>query len=280
MKKTIIKISSLIAAGVILTTACSKTGATGPAGAAGATGATGATGPALTGTVVGYVDLFDQYGEMLSPSTAGEIYLTSSNSGLSSWKDSTYVNAGGISTYSAALSTGTYELNLAAKTGGFGNLVINSMNVVGGGVQYNTTHLQMTQAPTFTISSFAAAVGTSTLNPEITTTVTVGNVEPVKSRKIAIFFGNSSNVSSNPANYLGYTTATIAPNTSSVTVNLTCAGTLYPAGADSSNVIYLTAYPISYSTGASTYVDVNNTGRTIFNNVGMQAVGTPSVSVP
>lgn len=278
MKKTIIKISSLLVAGVILTTACTKTGATGPAGASGGTGATGANGPALTGTVVGYVDLFDQYGELLPASAAGEIYLTSNN--MSGWKDSTYVSSGGANTYTAALTTGTYEFNLTSKMGGFGNLQINSMNFVGGATQYNSTHLQMTQVPTFSVTNLLAAVSTSTNNPAITTTITVSSVDPVRSRKAIIFFGSATTVSSNPSTYLGYTTATIGPNTSTVVVSLNCATTLYPNGADSASTIFLNAYPISYSNGASAYLDPS-TGKTIFNNIGSSVIpATPTVVVP
>jgi hypothetical protein len=274
MKKTFIKISALSISMMILATSCTKTGATGPTGA---TGATGATGPYLTGTLVGYVDLFDQYGELLPASTAGEVYLTSPS--ISGWKDSTYVNTSGANTYSATLTTGTYQFNVTTKTGGFGNLVINSMNFTGGGTQYNTTHLQLAQVPTFSVTGLSVSTNTSATNPAVTTTVTVVGGDIAKSRKAIIFFGSASTVSSNPATYLGYAFATVAPNSYTATTNILCTSTLFPAGADSSMTIYLNAYPISYINGASAYTDVN-TGKVIFNNVGVTTVSSASVVVP
>jgi len=274
MKKTIIKISSLIVAGVILTTSCSKTG---PAGAAGSAGGTGATGPVLTGTVVGYVNLFDQYGELLPASAAGEVYLTSNTK--PGWKDSTYVNSSGANTYSTTLTTGTYQFNLATKTGGFGNLQINSLNVVGGGTQYNTTPLQMAQIPTFSVSALTVTTSTSTTNPSVAASFTVSGGDIAKGKKAILFFGNSSSVSSNPSTYLGSTVITLSPTFSTSTTNISCETVLFPAGADSSSVIYFTAYPISYSNGASSYIDVT-TGKTIYNNLGTQLSGTYSVTIP
>jgi hypothetical protein len=153
------------------------------------------------------------------------------------------------------------------------------MNVVGGGTQYNTTHLQMTQVPTFSVTGLLAAVSTSTNNPAITTTITVSSIDPVRSRKAIIFFGNTGSVTSSPSTYLGFTTATIGPYTSSVTVSLNCASLLYPNGADSAQSIYLNAYPISYANGASIYIDPS-TGKTIFNNLGTSLVTPPTVVVP
>lgn len=278
MKKTFIKISALSISVLLLATACTKTGATGPTGPVGANGTTGPVGPALTGTVVGYVDLFDQYGELLPASAAGEVYLTSPN--LSGWKDSTYVNTAGANTYSTTLTTGTYQFNLSTKTGGFGNYQINSMNVTGGGTQYNTTHIQLAQAPTFSVTGLSVGTSTSTTNPAVTTTVTVAGGDIAKSRKAIIFFGSASTVSSNPSTYLGYTTVTVSPNSYTVAANISCTSTLFPAGADSSMTIYLNAYPISYSSGASTYTDVN-TGKVIFNNIGTTTISSAvSVIVP
>src|ERR1017187_6563834 len=169
MKKVCIKVSAVVILAMLLATSCTKTGATGPAGAA---GGTGSTGPALTGTVVGYVDLFDQYGELLPASAAGEVYLTSPNL-AANWKDSTYVSSGGANTYSTTLTTGTYQFNVTTKTGGFGNLLINSMNFVGGGTQYNTAHIQLAQVPTFSVTGLSVGTSTSEINPAVTTTVTI-----------------------------------------------------------------------------------------------------------
>ncbi|HEX7414677.1 MAG TPA: hypothetical protein VF411_11590 [Bacteroidia bacterium] len=275
MKKVFSKVSALAITTMVLATSCTKTGATGPAGAA---GGTGSTGPALTGTVVGYVDLFDQYGELLPASAAGEVYLTSPNL-AANWKDSTYVSSGGANTYSTTLTTGTYQFNVSTKTGGFGNLLINSMNFVGGGTQYNTAHIQLAQVPTFSVTGLSVGTSTSTFNPAVTTTVTIAGGDIAKSRKAIIFFGSANTVSSNPGTYLGFTTVTINPNSYTVSANISCTSVLFPAGADSSATIYLNAYPISYNTAASAYPDVN-TGKTIFNSIGVSTVTTPSVVVP
>ncbi len=253
---------TILAAAVLVATftSCTKTGTQGPAGA------NGSSGPSLTGTLEAYVDLFDQYGDLVSP--ASGVYVTCPTK---TGTDSTA--ASGM--FTKSLTTGTYELDFA-KTG-YAAMKVPSINFVGGGTQYVTAHIQMTQVPSYTVSAIAAAIGTSTVNPAVSVTVTPSATDS-KPRKIICFFGSSNTVSNTPGNYLGYQVVTVAASATSASVNLATTGTLYPLGAESGSTIYVIAYPIAYNTSASTYADMAS-GKTVFNNINIAGTSTVSSGV-
>jgi hypothetical protein len=264
------KIHKTLLASAILAlafTSCTKTGPTGPAGA---TGATGSTGPNLSGTLEGYVDLFDQYGDLMTPATGVHITIPT----LTSVHDST-TSSGMFQIPN--LTTGTYELDFN-KTG-YGTTKVNSLNFTGGGTQYVQAHVQLTQVPSFTLTSIAVGTSTVATNPAITVTVTPGSSD-TKARKAIVFFSNASTVSYTPGNYSGFQVVNIPATSTVVTTNIGASATLYPAGATSGSTLYLIAYPISYNSGASTYADIA-TGKTVFNNLlTTSPVATQTVVVP
>lgn len=259
------KISKIIATAfiaVVALTGCKKDGATGPAGAA------GPAGPSLSGTLEGYVDLYDEYGDLISNATG--VYITIPGK---TGTDST--NSAGI--FTKNLSTGTYELDFAKS--GYGSMKIPSLNFVGGGTQYINAHVQLTQLPTFTLSGFSVGTSTVATNPAVTVTITPGSAN-AKGRRVIVFFGSTASVSNTPGNYLGYQVINLPATSTSVTSNIGASTTLYGAGATSGNTIYLIAYPIADNSNASTYSDVA-TGKTVFNNVlTTSPVATQSVVVP
>jgi hypothetical protein len=263
MKKITLTILAA-AAFAALSSSCKK-GDTGPSGA---TGATGPAGPTLSGTLEGYVDLFDQYGDLVSNAVGVSVTIPGKTGA-----DST--NSGGM--FTKSLTTGTYELDFAKS--GYGSTKVVSLNFVGGGTQYIQNHVQLTQIPTFSLSGLTAAVGTSTVNPAVTVTITPGSTD-TKVRKAICFFGNSASVSYMPGSYLNYQVINIPANVSSATANILASQTLYESGATSGSTLYLVAYPIAFNSSASAYADPV-TGKTIFNNIlTTSATPTQTVTVP
>ena len=241
-------------------TSCTKTGATGPAGA---TGATGGTGPNLSGNLEGYVDLFDSYGTLVTPSNGVLISIP----GKTTAADTTNVTG----MYNVAnLTTGTYAVDLT-KTG-YGAAKVVSLNFVGGGTQYVQNHLQMTQAPAFTLS----AVTLTNVGGIITASVTASSTD-TKTRKVILFMSSASTVSSAPANYTGWQTINIAAGASGAAATIS-ATTMNSFGIVTGNTLYVSTYPISVSNNASVYADVA-TGRSVFNNIGSASV-TANILVP
>jgi hypothetical protein len=235
---------------------CSKTGPAGPAGAS------GPAGPNLTGTLEGYVELYDQYGVLVSPASGVSVTIPGRTT-----TDTT--TATGMFTISN-LTTGTYELDFAKA--GYGSTRAVSLNFVGGGTQYIQNHTAMAQPPSFTISNITL----TTLGSQITCSVTASSTD-TKARKAILFVSNTPGVSSSPANYLGFTTVNIAANSANGAGTIS-AGTLNGAGIVSGNTLYVAAYPISANTSASVYADIA-TGRQVFNNISGTAI-TATVTVP
>jgi hypothetical protein len=257
MKKTILA-AAIIA---IALTGCKKP-------ADGATGPAGATGPNLSGTLEGYVDLFDAYGDLTA--NAASVYVTCPTK---SGTDSTASNG----MFTKSLSTGTYEIDFA-KTG-YGAIKIPSLNFVGGGTQYINGHIQMTQAPTYSLSTIATGTATSAGLTAISVTVTPSGVD-TKNRKVICFLGTSGSVSYLPGNYTGTAIINIPANATTGVGSISVA-TANAAGVASGNVntIYIAAYPIAVNNAASTYGDPA-TGKTIYNNINTASSVTTSTLVP
>ncbi len=257
------KIYTTILASAILAlafTSCTKTGATGPAGA------TGGTGPNLSGTLQGYVDLFDEYGDLQT--SANGVYVTIPGK---TGTDST--STSGI--FTKSLSTGTYELDLAKI--GYGAMKVPSLNFVGGGTQYINAHIQLTKAPTYALISIASGTVVAQGLTAVSVTVTPSSTD-TKNRKVILFIGTSASVSYMPGNYTG--TATINIPANSVTgVGSISTALIYGAGIPTGSTVYIAAYPISVNAGASTYGDII-TGKTIYNNINTASSATTTAVAP
>ena len=259
MKKSQITILS-VAAMVILFTGCSKP----KDGAPGAAGASGAQGPILSGNIKGYVDLFDSYGDLAT--NASNVYV--SVPGISA-VDSTSTNG----MYTKNLTTGTYELDFTKS--GYGAVKIISLNFVGGGTQYIANHIQMTQAPVYSLSAINSA--TVAGQNAITLTVTPSSAD-TKARKVICFIGTNSSVSYLPTNYTGFVIVNIPANATSGTGSISTT-IAYEAGIPSGSSVYIAAYPIAVNNNASIYSDVS-TGKTIYNNINFSSSVTTNVIVP
>jgi hypothetical protein len=261
MKKSQITILS-VAAVVVLFTGCSKP----KDGATGAGGATGAQGPLLSGNVKGYVDLFDAYGDLAA--NASNVYVTVPGISV---VDSTSTNG----MFTKNLTTGTYELDYTKS--GYGTAKIISLNFVGGGTQYITNHIQMTQPPVYSLSAINSSTATVAGQIAVTLTVTP-SIADTKARKVICFIGTNSSVSYLPTNYTGFVIVNIPANaTSGVgSISTTIA---YESGIPSGSSAYIAAYPIAVNNTASIYSDIS-TGKTIYNNINFSSSVTTNVIVP
>ncbi len=255
MKK--VSLLSLVIAVVSTFISCKKDGPQGPQGAQ------GASGPSLSGSLVGYMDLYDSYGYMQKSDSVVISVVGKSNTAIS---DST-----GRFTITN-LTTGIYEIDFN-KTN-YQSTKLPSVNFIGGGTQYmgqSGAKIQMTKIPTFSLSTAAIATTTSSVTYTISASTT-----DTKPRKIIVFCGTHSSVSSSPLNYLTTTINNIAIG------NISCTGTIplntiYDLGFVSGQTAYFIAYPISVANNASTYLDVS-TWKTIYNNINVNGA-TPTFSI-
>ncbi len=222
----------------------------------GAQGPQGPAGPSLSGTLVGYVDVYDSYGTLQKSDSVTVSIVGKSNLSLTD-------SSGRFSM--SNLSTGIYEVNFSKPS--YQSTKIVSLNFVGGGTQYITNRIGITQAPVFTLSSinFSNTFGT------ITYTLTA-SASDTKARKSIVFLSKSYNVSS--SNYMGTQIANITAGGSNA-IGTISATNLYQMGINSGDAVYAIAYPISNANNASTYYDTN-TGKTFYNNLNLS--GATSVS--
>ncbi|MCX7728833.1 MAG: carboxypeptidase-like regulatory domain-containing protein [Bacteroidia bacterium] len=212
-------------------------------------GPQGPPGPSLSGNLVGYVDVYDSYGALQK-------------------LDSVLVNVTGRSAGSLTdtlgkftitnLTTGTYELNFSKPN--YQSTKIPSLNFVGGGTQYISNRIAITQAPSFTISN----LGFSNVFGTISYTITA-SASDVKARKVIMFLSKNSNVSSSPSSYAGSLIANIAAGSTNA-IGTISASTLSQLGFNSGDVVYAIVYPISNANNASVYFDVNS-GKMFYNNI-------------
>ncbi|GIV30251.1 MAG: hypothetical protein KatS3mg028_1317 [Bacteroidia bacterium] len=238
MKKLICIIS---VTGMVLVSACKKKeGPQGPQGPAG---------PSLSGNLVGYVEVYDSYGVAQKADSVVVSIVGKPFSVLTDTLGKFLISG---------LSTGVYEVDVS-KTN-YQSSKIASLNFVGGGTQYITNKIAITQVPSFTISS----IGFSNTFGNITYTVTAANSDS-KARKAIIFFSKNTNVSSSPPTYAGTMIVNI-PQGSSNAIGAVSGSTLSQLGFNSGDVVYAIAYPISNANMASVYFDTN-TGKLFYNNI-------------
>lgn len=210
-------------------------------------GPQGPAGPSLSGTLVGYTDVYDSYGTLQKSDS-----VVVSISGKTALTDTSgrFVISG--------LTTGVYELNISKNN--YQSTKIPSLNFVGGGTQYITNRIAITQSPSFTITNLAF---TNTFGT-ITYTATANASDP-KARKVILFFSKNSNVSSAPSAYIGTLIANI-PGGSSNAISTISSSNMAQLGINSGDVVYAIAYPISNANNASVYFDTN-TGKLFYNNL-------------
>jgi hypothetical protein len=244
MKKLLLP--SIVALAAILSLSnCKKDTATGPAGPQ---GATGANGTALTGTLEGYVTLWDQYGARILGNQDGDTVA------LVGTSTKVVTDLNGFYTI-PSLGTGSY--NIAVSKPGFGSTMVQNIQLAGGGPAVASTKLS--QPSTQVVPALLDSIGPVTGNITVYTTLSTTSTQ---TRTFILFVGNLATTSSSTANYLIYYTKNVNGTKLSFTIPKQ---DLYDIGfTPASSTVYFAAYGIGSSLTASAYTDFTNDGRTVF----------------
>jgi len=258
MKKTILKLSTLSI--ILMATSCKK-GDTGPAGT---TGNTGATGPNLSGSMEGFVSLYDVSGAKVLGNLKGDTLMLTNNSNGSVAKTTT--DSTGKYMF-ANLTTGNY--NLTTTKAGYGTLLAQNIQFVGGGNTYKNGALS--QIPTINVTSaqavdttMAATTSTVTSSPE--TFIKVRGTVPAtaSNSEVIVFVSNAGSTSANSSvsGFSTYYTVALTPGSMTFKINIPSAD-LHDLGFVTGNTVYFAAYMVGGNLNASSYSDLA-TGKAVF----------------
>jgi hypothetical protein len=234
---------SFAAVAAVFTASCSKEGPTGP---------TGASGPALTGTLVGHVQLFDMFGsQVYLHLTKAQLFLSTGGSALT-------VDSTGY--YSiASFTTGNYTIN--ATDSGYAATQV-SFNFVSG---TENKDIRMSAIPDSFISTFVAYMSASSATDSLVITV----LPDARQRNCIVFADTTATTANTPANYLLRYIISVPAGATTVSRSIP-AQDLYNVGIASGATVHYAAY--SYVIGdASAYEDLT-TGRTVYNAVNDSAL--------
>ena len=217
---------------------------------------TGPPGPLSTGTLTGYITIYDQYGFKVPGDLSG---VSVSIPAITS--DTSTTNAAGSYTINN-LKTGVY--NLVYTRAGCGTVLANDVSFLGGGTIYRNQAMSL-------IPSFALLNVNDTIETYLTDTgILIRGVDTINgaARQYIIFGSTSSGVSSTPGTYqYNSSIETIKAGAGTFSTFLT-SQELTDAGLTAGTTAYFIAYP--YGTNQPTYIDPA-TGKTIYT-----ALGTPS----
>jgi len=219
-------------------------------------GPQGPSGPSLSGTFVGFVTLYDQYGDVMSNDSGVLVSVVGKNISATTNANGRYILPG--------LTTGVYDFTFTKV--GYGSAKTISQNFVGGDTQFLGTIKTMSQIPNFSVTGLSL-LPVTTKNPLNNYIKIAGSVNATdtKDRKVIFFVSNQNNVSYLPANYMYTATATILADSTNFTFDAIDL-TLYQAGLPSGSTAYVAAYASAYQNTSSSVFDIN-TGRTLFNAI-------------
>ena len=246
-------------------------GVTGPTGAAGnngvtgptgSTGATGATGPSLTGNMIGFVRLYDVYGNKQFTNLNG-ITVSIDNTALTTTTD-----ALGRYTFSN-VTNGTYTISMSKA--GYGNTKLISEHFTAGNDD-DVSNSKMSAVPSFNVATLTATPnGTG-----ITITGTLNGATTYR-RAAMIFVGLSNAVSSNVANYLDDQPVTINAGNNTFTLTLPQIY-LQNLGATTGTTVYFAAYSANGNNNNSSVYEDYTYGRNVYTAIGSTAVTATAVA--
>ena len=218
------------------------------------TGPQGNPGPSLTGSLIGHIWLYDQYGT--------RVYTNLNKANISIEGKTSISIADSTGKYAfTGLTTGIY--NISATDSLYGSDKAPLFQFVGGGLA--NKDFKLSQIPTFSLASCTAI---DTVSNAISYVKVRGTVAPdTRARMFVVFVSSSATVTSNPAYYAIYYSKQIAANATNFNI-LIPATDLYAAGINAASTVYFAAYPaaVSFST-TSSYEDYY-TGKTYFNAIG------------
>jgi len=208
------------------------------------------TNQGLSGTLRGFVQLYDQYGY--------RVYHPQDSSALQI--GSTVVRTDSTGLYTFSLTTGTYDVTITSRPGGnYGTDMIQGLQFTGGGIV--NRDVALSQIPNFTITSITATdTAFPNSNPvqyvKFKGTVSSTDTRP---RTVAVFANTSSTVSSIPSQYLfAYdpTNPVIAANSSTFTFYVKSANIYLGTGLAPTQTAYFAVYPAAVAwNSTSNYLD-------------------------
>jgi hypothetical protein len=281
MKKTIFTLSALSI--ILMATSCKK-------GDTGLTGATGATGPALTGSLQGYAQLYDSYGDRIYTSQVDSVKVWCKST-TPSVNDSTVTTGTSGQYVFNNLQTGTYNLNYSY-TGHlpYAPTQVQSLQFTGGSTQNRDVAISAIPN-TFTVTSLIISDTTGIVsNPSVYYANIKGTVNTIdtKSRTVAIFLSTTAGVSNQ--NYIWNLTVTIPPNSTSFTYfargngataipssqpnSFFLAGEGITSSSSNSTSIYGIAYPAASKYASTSSYENLLTGTTVYNAVSLSGAVT------
>jgi len=230
-------------------------------GCKGDTGPIGPGGPSLSGTITGLVNLIDTNG--VQPANRSGISVSIDGTTKSAVTDST-----GKWTINA-LTTGIYAITISKANYGMTKHI--NLQFVGGGTTYIGEDV-LSATPNFSVSNLSYTPGNQFVdvkgNLSYSSTQTIG-------RNVILFIGNSSNVSSDPATYLGVVNGFANDTATTFTQRITTA-TFNQLGIATGSATYIIAYSSSApAANSSRYTDII-TGRFIYTSLG----SSPSAVLP
>jgi len=197
-------------------------------GSDGQMGPVGPSGPLLQGNIIGYARLANENPTITITDFRG-ILVTIDGTADSATTDST--GKWEIDN----VKTGTW--NFTFSKNGYGTNKVVRYEFVGGGNAY-VNSVTLGQLPTFDVSTIGTATSgtTETVSGQITNTV------PNYDRYVYIFWGKTSQVSSNPANYFGLWYADVAANTNTYSIPFNIPALASSYGLTSGDTVYVAAY--------------------------------------
>ncbi len=257
IKKTPIALLLTGALGLLFFTACQKD-VIGPAGPQ------GAPGPTYTGSITGFVSLYDQYGTKLSTNVSN-IKVSIDNTTTTALTD----NMGKYSFLN--LPTGSYSITIIDSA--YGTARVQNIGLLTG---QNNHDIKLSAIPTFALGSVTAV---DTISGGISYVKVRGTVTAdAKGRELAVYFGTTASVSSAPANYSLLYSKAINSNLTSFSV-LVPVSDLYGAGLTTGSTAYFAVYPAAVAYASSSYYEDLSTGKFIYNAVGTSPMGA-NVVIP
>lgn len=266
MKKSSILFASLVIAGIMALTSCTKTGDQGPAGQNGANGTNGATGPAgpiLYGIITGNVIMNNEYGVAVTTDYAGG-YILLKNSATNVRIDSVIANSSTGAFTIDSVPTGTY--NMYCFYAGYGENLHQNLEFTGGTLQVDN---KIAAIPTFTINTAADSIRHRTNTNYLYGTITA---DPNGARTLLVFIGNSSATSALPGNYV-FTDNVVIPADSTTFTITTPVNTFYSNGFAYGSTAYFAIYGAANNYTYGEYTDFAN-GQVVYTAISAVPYGT------
>jgi len=233
----------------------------------GSQGDTGPAGPNLTGSLHGFVGLWDTTENQLGSSPSVVVELLGAN--RISHCDST-----GKWIFDS-LRTGIYDISF--RMTGFGTFVKRNFQFLGGGDIY-AGYFNLGQLPAFSVTFLVATSSQTAI--EISGRLSSPPPSGLN-RFVMVFVGADSTVSSDPKKYLASYAATTGSDSFEVAI---LASFLHGKGLASGSLAYVCAYgwniiPTFVDQEGGQYIDPQ-TGRYVYVTLGEQASPTAAVAIP